>query len=359
MLKKILFGSGILLSTLQAGDNAGADVSFSGYIDADMAGDIVKGSKVEYQSNQEIDLTASIKYGENVSVDLFVTNNSGNVPYGGGGDRWTALAFDGAVVNWATDFGTLMFGDLVMNAGNISYYTYKRAIAYAAIMKETYTRGIGLGLNNGASIYLGANDGNNNQADMYLSYEFGSDAFKAVPFLYAALGKRNVPVKLGTDFSGAAGDLSYSGAIGMIRDPHKDPTYNFLFEPTYSMGDISIAASGFYSIQEKAIADRSGFTADDVSDFGVTDEWYVYVEPGMSFNDNFAAGLPLELHGGQSTANGVTANSESFLVVPTLYFYPIADVEVWVWGGAVIGVGDVNKDDDPAYSFGSEIIANF
>ena len=357
----MLIGTTLLAGSLYAMDSTGVEVSFSGYIDADMAGTVIKGSKVNYESNQEVDLTASVKYNDKVSVDLFITNLSGNVPAGGGGPRWNELAFDGAVVNWALDgMGTLMVGDMVMSGGAFNYYFYKRTVRYAAVLKETYTRGLGMDFDFGTSVYVGSSDLGVNYADFFLAHSLETDAFMVRPFFWALLGEGDVMMRPGVDFSVKAGELAVSGAVGALMDPDKDPTINFLVEPSMSMGDISIAASVYYSMQADAIADRSGFGFASITDpalvasNGVTEEYFVYIEPGMSFNDHFAAGLPLEYHGGEKDAD-----SETFAIVPTLYFYPTTDVEFWLWGGMSLPMGDINDGDDPTYAFGSEIIANF
>ena len=79
---------------------------------------------------------------------------------------------------------------------------------------------------------------------------------------------------------------------------------------------------------------------------------FFYVEPGYSFTDNFAVGLPLEYH----AVDMDDEDDDAFWIVPTFYIYPFENVQWWLWGQVVL---PTVENADPAYGAGSEIIVEF
>ncbi len=339
-----------MLSTigLVTGLSSAADISFSGMLDADVAADYDSESgELLWQSNHELDLTVGLKLTDKVTVELYATSTHGTVPYGGGavGDRWGVFAFDGLTLMWEKSFGTISVGDLVYNSKSFGYYTYKRT---SPTIAETFIRGIGIDAS-GLTAYVGSLDGvdadeKSTLAGAYLAYAIEKGSISAKPFAAFTVGSGDVPVQAGVEYGYSAGDLSIGGEFGLTKDAEMDPSYLLLLEPTIEMGDISVAATMYYSITSDKKASATV----------IEEEYFVYVEPGTSISDELAVGLPVEYHGGVKDAD-----SESIWVVPTVYLYPAKDLEWWIWGGAVIGTGDAVKDNDIALSFGSEVIMNF
>jgi len=324
-----------------------AEVSISGGLDADMAGDWNNDeSYFEFQSNNELDLTLGVQFSENVTVEAYATTVTGTLPYGGGAveDRWGSFDFDGLTLLWdVSDMLSLSVGDLVFYEGGPSYYTYK---TYASVIPETFTRGVQFDVS-GLSFAFGSADvtgaaGAPTVLDAYLAYTLESDAFMLKPFAFTRIDQADdLAIAAGVSTSVSAGDLGVDATVGINKVGEGDVATSILVEPSIGMGDMSVAGSFYYAI-----------LPDDGSTVGsIPEEGYFYVEPGMSLSDGFAVGLPLEFHLGAKDVD-----DESIWVVPTAYFYPAEDVEWWVWAGAVIPTYD---DGETAFSIGSEVIASF
>lgn len=332
-------------------------VSFSGYMDADMAIDVNKDFKdPRYQANQEVDLTTDVKVTDAVSVQLYTTFLHGNVPYGSNpaSARWGGLAFDGLTLTWAlNEDQTVYVGDLLYNMGGFGYYALKRTVAYGSVQPEAYLRGGGIDIS-GLSLYAGATDkvsfeDSSGTEPVDVTDQFGIYASYSVPLGEGLSLVPKADIRLGgveTDWHAAVefgfeGPVSISGTIGALSEGGLDPNLTVLLEPSFSSGPFSLAGTFFLQTFD-------GTDLNVTSLANITDEWFGYIEPGFSFNDLFAFGLPLEYH------QNYEADESSIWVVPTAYLYPAKDVEVWLWAGGVFP-----EDSDAAYSAGSELIVSF
>ena len=330
----------------------GAEVGFSGYILGGAIGTSQKvapedDAKPTYSTYHEIDLTTSLKFSEEVSVDLFTTMIDG------GDDRWGPMFFDGVTVNWTKSFGTIYVGDLVYNNNKFGYYIHKRT---SPVLPETFVRGLGLDAG-GATAYIGSLDSDPSVAGSYLSYEVASEAMTFKPYAALQIGGDklgDVPLTVGADFSMTADQFGLVAAAGAIIDPDKDPTINILVEPSMDFGAFNVVASAYYSVQADSLADRSGFDVDGNFTTGVSEEMFIYVEPGFPINDVVSFGIPLEYHAGDKNAESAFVGA-----YPTFYFGVAEKASFLLWFGADQGIGDTNKDDEIAMYFGLELTAEF
>jgi hypothetical protein len=355
MTRKLITSA--ILSLAAVTSVAAADVSFSGTVDADMAADVVDGKTV-FQSNHEIDLTTNVKFTDKVSLQLYTTMAVGRVPYGAGAveNRFSPMLFDGVALTILNDNGSsLIVGDLVLTEARPSYYYYKR-LSSAFSSPEYYSRGVQFDMA-GFTVAAGASDMPTGMVDTdgdgipddteskglntYLAYTFEKEGLKVKPFFNGLTDQSDISYDVGVSTNVAMGDHSVKGTVAYLADPDMDGTTTILVEPFLGFGAFSLAATAYYAV-----------LGDNATPSPLGEEAFYYVEPGYTISDMFAAGLPLEYH-----TNAKDVDDETIWVVPTFYVYPTTDVQWWIWGGVVIDAAD--QGNDPAYSFGSEIIASF
>lgn len=356
--------AGLLAVCVMVGSlRAQPGISYSGYLDADVWSDM----EGNFYSNSELDLGLSLEFTENVSANLYVTMASGGIPaaLGSNSDRWASADFDGFDVTFESSYGTFSVGDLVYQYGGFNYYFYKRL---SMITPENFTRGVQYSNTFGPvtqSVLAGVADGDDNTGDIMASTEVSVGDAQAVTAIYGVRG--SALEDFGSGFDIQAG-LQYTGSFGEMLSMKADVGYlglageersnviTLLAEPSVSMGNFSVAGSFYYmadgdSINDQIVAASALLEEEPQLLFGLGDEMYAYVEPGYSFTDEVAAGLPLEYHAGLLD----NEDDNSFWAVPTLYVYPADGVEWWIWGQVVVPLGE----GDNAYGLGSEVIVNF
>ncbi len=366
MLKRTILG---LSLALIVGFTASAQpkVEFSGFLDADVWTDL-EGS---FYSNNELDLGMTLGFTENVAAHVYATVITGSVPAGEGrpSQRWASLDFDGIDIEFSTDFGTFTVGDLVYQYGGFNYYFYKRL---SMITPESFTRGLQYSIGTDVftqTVLVGSNDGETalsmdpNALDvgglsnlaftenMSLGVMYGLnvdiyDGFESSGLIYGGL-----------EFLATAGEmLALKADIGLLNVPKVDEITadgvefvrstgaSFLLEPALTMGRFSTAAS-FFALLPPEDFDALGY-------YGISDELFVYVEPGYAFTDMFAFGLPVEYH-------AYTLDNEDddeIWLVPTFYVLPTDGVQWWIWGQTVIPTAE---NGELGYALGSELIVEF
>lgn len=361
--------------------HAQPEVSFSGYLDADLWTDF----EGTFYANQELDVGMSLAFAENVSANLYVTMVSGAVPAGNGrpGDRWVSVLFDGFDITFGTPFGEFAVGDLVYQYGGFNYYYYKRL---SMITPETFTRGIQYSLGTdmfNQMVLVGIADTPDeltetdlptdleNELDIFAASEVTLTETQSVAAYYGT--RFDVEESFEDDGTLLAG-LEYNATFGEALEVKADFGYQnrpfdgersnimtVLVEPVVSFDAFSVAAS-FYALIDP---DSVNMQLEEPL-FGLDDELFFYIEPGYAFNDYVAAGLPLEYHEGVLYDMELTDDDEyedaSIWIVPTLYVYPADGVEWWFWGGASIPLDDedlLGEETETTFSLGSEIIVEF
>jgi hypothetical protein len=339
---------------------AAPEVSFGGYLDADVWGDLTG----VYFANSELDLGMSLKFSEKVAAHVYSTvwsangEHPGSIPAGLAppDERWLAVVFDGFDITFDTDYGSFAVGDLVYQYGKFNYYLYKRL---SMITPESFSRGLSYSISSGmisAQLLAGIADRNSSTADVQ---GMANVTFSESASLGVYVGIQNdamYEIADGTDFYGG---LEFNGAAGEMLSLKFDLGYkklagedglsavSVLFEPSLSVGKFSTALSAFYSYD----GDDDVVGAAEL--FNVGDEMFVYVEPGYSFTDMFAAGLPLEYH----AFDMANEDDNQFWAVPTFYVYPTDGIEWWLWGQMIAPLTD--EEEDLGWGVGSEIIVNF
>lgn len=339
----------------------GPSVSFNGYLDADAWADM-KGS---YYTNTELDLGLTATFTDKVSAHVYATARGGIVPagYGAPNDRWVDLDFDGYDVTYASKIGTFTVGDLVFQYGKFNYYFYKRS---SMITNENFSRGVKYGNGNdniSTELMVGvsdvADDSGNVLSDVQGVTKVTVSENHNVSAFYGIRANSALDFKTGTNFFAG---LEYNGSIGAAAKIKFDFGYQslkaadsasdranvitLLLEPSLTLGKFSLAMT-FYGMIDPDSANLSAPIFNNVAD-----EWFVYAEPGVTFNDYLALGLPIEYHGFYADVK----DDDQFWLVPTFYVYPTKNVQWWIWGQMVVPNAE---SAELGWAAGSEIIVTF
>lgn len=342
-----VFAALVMLSASAFASDEKITPYIKGDVDADMStalGDSY--SKVGHALDMNIAIGASIN--EKVATELYLTVTSGSsleLPAGGTKGKYDpTFAFDGVAVMVSDLFGTLSLDifDYVFSYGKPAYYWLKNhglisSIYYPRGLQATFAPSEKLAVKVG----FGVDDVVAGKDQMILNAQVtlmdmlniyfvnASESASAMLAGFDLTVSDALKITAGTVLSSDAGDdLAYHGAIeGLIP-----------FADKYSVAYAIMGGNDVAS--RKAVSTR------------FTETFLVYVEPGVSFNDYVAFGLPLEFH-----MNGGTLADEgkSIWAVPTFYFYPMADVQIWAWGQAV---QDLAGGDADLYA-GLEVIWKF
>jgi hypothetical protein len=273
-----------------------------------------------------------------------------------GHSRWVDIAFDGITLTYESPVGTFAVGDLVYQYGGFNYYFYKRL---SMITEESFTRGVQYTIGNdkiAQSILIGS-------ADMDAVGDVGGGTVLSLTELHSIglfYGLRGSVMEDFTEGTTVYAGLEYNGAFGEALSAKLDAGYQslpgdervsvitLLAEPVLTVGKFSTALSVYALMDPDSANDLA-----DESLFGLGDEMFVYVEPGIAITDVVGVGLPLEYHAYDIESTG----DDEFWAVPTLYITPVSGVQWWLWGQVVVPLAENRAD--VGYGLGSEIIAEF
>jgi hypothetical protein len=302
---------------------------------------------------------------------IYTTMTDGVVPAQGADATWAPVRFDGAALNWAyNDDLTLHVGDIIPGVGYFNYYLNKRA---AVVVGERALRGVGAdwkGLSVATGVSgLGATDTSGNpvpatQWSTFVKYDYAlAPNMTLTPAVKQTFATGATPVEGGLSFKGSFGEYALKADVAAnYWSSDYDLGYTLLVEPSWAHDTYTVAATIFYNEKGTKAAPNVPTTtlpsplADSVSTLlrggrATFDDFFVYVEPGMSLGKTFSVGLPLEYHVPSLDADVGNA----FWAVPTLYIYPGSGVEWWLWAQGVFPVAGGSAD---LYA-GSEIIFRF
>ena len=102
-MKDLLKRCAVIVGVFSVMASAAPEVSFGGYLDADVWSDLTG----MYYANQELDLGMSLKFTDKVSANVYATALGGMVPAGltEAESRWVSFDFDGFDITFDTDIG--------------------------------------------------------------------------------------------------------------------------------------------------------------------------------------------------------------------------------------------------------------
>ena len=338
---KLILGFAGLMSVLATTTYAEPKIEIHGDADADVWYDAT--AKKAYNSH-DINLTVTGQITENISATIGVTSIAGVPPADmiSNADRWGTMDFDGAWIDWNTSVEGLSFsiGDLVYTFGAFDYYFYKNK---GMITSEIFPRGAQAVYDMGTFSVTAIGGAKDDEAGSLiaggiLGYE-PSEALSLNAILISTSADSNTDLNGGLSALISAGPASIKADFAYITQG--DSTgMNLLIEPSAGFGDFSVAASFFMKLTDESISQD------------ITEDMFIYLEPGYSFSDGFAFGLPLEYHDADSDVE----KDESIWVVPTAYVYPAENLEIWLWGGAYVPTAE---NSETTYALGSEVIFAF
>lgn len=350
-LKKLLTVGAVV--SLVSVSFAVPEVSFGGFLDADVVSDFAGG----FTANEELDLGMTLGFSEKVRAHLYATvwSGYGGVPAGNApaADRWLSVTFDGFDLTFDTDLGTIAVGDLVFQYGKFDYYFYKRK---SMITPESFTRGISYSVGGKKvtqTIMLGASDANNSTGDLLGSTDLTISDDMGISLYYGIKNDFLLSFKdAGSAFGGFELNSRFGDALSVKADVglqvfgsgKKSVTLPLLLEPVLTLGDFSLAFTGYYMVDPDKTMEYQG----------AGEQMFAYMEPGYLFNDFFGLGLPLEIHSGSAAAD--LKDNGSFWAVPTAYVYPFEGTQWWFWYGLTVPLAE---GSDMSHAVGSEIIVEF
>jgi hypothetical protein len=330
-----------------------ADVSFEGTLEADYANYLEKNFTVNNAANHDLRLKMNVDLDENVravvgmaSKSMFFNIDSGRyeysrirhreeaTPISSGEERWNAFIFDGISLEWTVRRDlTFIFGDLTYSFGSFNYYYWRNPDYYAAVLTTQGLRGLGVKFAEDGYVYVGASDSNDKSGRIAASYAFPIPGLNQVnnkltlaPMLDLIKGGgRDHRYTFGVDanYSRSYTDLNYIvRAIYGVHPRSGSYVNTFTLEPSLNYKSFSLAGTGYWALLSDA-EDDVVLTVDDTYS---TDEKLIYIEPSYSFNKRFSLGL-----GGEWHRPGDSDIGDWFVIAPTGYLYPTANIDLSFW----------------------------
>jgi hypothetical protein len=347
-----------------------ADVSFEGTLDADYGNYLEKDFKVNNAANQDLRLKMNIDMDENVRVVVGAVSKSSYVASDGStdfsrirhreeatpisSDRWSPFLFNGISLEWTVSRDlTFIFGDLFYSFGSFNYYFWRNPDYYAAILTTQKMRGLGVRFGSDGYVYIGASDANDKSGRVAASYALAVPGLDQVnnkltiaPTLDLIKGggrSHNFTIGLDANYSRSYTDLNYAlrGIYGLHKN-HGDLVHTFTAEPSLNYKDFSLASTCYWALLTDPSESSSPITIDDTYS---ADEHLIYIEPSYSFHKKFSAGLGFEWH---KPGNNL---DDWFLIAPTGYLYPTADIDLAFWLSYAITKGPNN----PGFGISSSV----
>lgn len=288
------------------------------------------------------------------------------------------FAYDGAFIQYTrSDDFVIRGGDLTFSEGAFRYYGYDDPGDDAIGMTEQDIRGIEAEIK-GVYVGLGFTRGDCDEEDeegtciagdgayaynVHLAYDLGIAEHNIRPWVdYKSYQEEDhnqlragvtAELVFGEAFSIQLAYGLYYNYLASDEDEVSVMNHAFAVEPEASFGPVFVKAAFYYAILD-----------DDADDFDNPDMnsnpeyMFGYVEPGYTFNDLLAVGLPIEYH-----TNTLDSDEEvaTFDVGPRVYFTPVEGLEVTGFIMADIPLGDdiEGDDDNVGVQFGVETVFAF
>lgn len=295
-----------------------------------------------------------------------------------------AALYDGAFVQY-TPSPNLAFkvGDISFTEGAIKYYLYDDEEKFAAGMRSHDIRGFEInayGLQIGAGFARGKNDENGSDGigfetyDVHLAYQLniGRQALRAFGDYKSLQDKHLNELHSGIEVNLLFGGFGLHAVYGLHADQlsESEPkaTHVILLEPNFAYGMFSIKGSALYSIVDsRKLPTVHGWNQDYYTlmnqKYEVPEFFFAYLEPGISFNNSIALGVPVEFH----TNTPVRYKDVSYETIETgarLYLTPVEHLDITAVSMVKIPIGDKeevfnNSKDNTKISFGAEMLFSF
>jgi hypothetical protein len=165
-------------------------------------------------------------------------------------------------------------------------------------------------------------------------------------------GGRSHRYTIGADanYSRSYTDLNYAirGVWG-LHPSHGSYINTFTLEPSFNYKNFNLASTCYWALLSDSTENSEPLTIDQTY---TPDEKLIYVEPSYSFNKKFSMGLGFEWHKpGESPDVPWPYSDNWFLIAPTGYLYPTANVDIAFWLSYAITEGHNN----PGFGISSSV----
>ena len=333
-----------------------AEIELHGAVNADYGSYFDSDFSPINAANQDIDLAATARMDENVSVTVMANTHSTYVDSNGThasethrhyyahstamgdeGGRYTEFNFDGVQFRWDVSHEvTLIFGDMTYSAGAFNYYFWRDVSRYAVIVREQSLRGVGLDVGNDkygrGSLYLGASDATDHTVALFATYGFPlinhtDEHLIITPSLDWVFGSeinRSHTYVLGTeiDYSKSYDKFNYGIYAVWGLHPYKGQgVHSFLLEPSMNYAIFNLALTYFYTITDKSYAAEPQLMTDDQMLFAV--------EPSFNIHKKYTLGVSYEYHDPDKEVH----DDDFHFLGMNHYIYPTMNTEIVVWYG--------------------------
>lgn len=358
----------------------GPTFKVSGEVEFDAYADWVPDAdddRLSHSFASTFDLLFEVQFNEKWSAEAAISaDDDGYAP---------GFAYDGAFIQYAhSDDLVIRGGDLTFSEGAFRYYGYDDPGDDAIGMTEQDIRGVeaeikgiyvGLGFTRGDEYDYCYDEDGELIADcpapdgyyaynVHLAYDLGIGDHSIRPWVdYKSYQEEDHnQLRAGVTAELVFGEaFSIQLAYGLFYDylaSDEDETsvmnHAFAVEPEASFGPVFVKAAFYYAI----IDDDDELQLQNPDMNSNPEYMFGYVEPGYTFNDLLAVGIPIEYH-----TNTLDSDEEvaTFDVGARVYFTPVEGLEVTGFVMADIPLGDDIKgeDDNTGIQFGVETVFAF
>lgn len=334
-----------------------AEIELHGEINADYASYFDSDFDPINAANQDIDLAATARLDENVSVTVRANthstyNNAKDSTSGasetrrhyyahstamGEDGRYTEFNFDGVEFRWDVNHAvSLVFGDLSYNAGAFNYYYWRDASRYAVIVRDQSLRGVGAEFGNEkfgqGKFYMGASENNVHSMAIYGTYSIPLVNHvdehliftPSVDWMFGDEISRSYTYVFGTeiDYSRSLEKFNYGIYAVWGVHPYKGKgVHSFLLEPSMNYDFFNLALTYFYALTDEDYDAKEQLMTED--------QMLISVEPSFNLHKKFTMGFNYEYHDPDTEKH----KDDYHFGGMSFYLYPTMKTEIVFWFG--------------------------
>lgn len=365
------------------------DVEIHGNVNFDYASYFDKDFDPVNVANHDIDLAATAKMDENVSVTVKAntrsqyldedleaaksetrrhyymrTKDSTHVLIPRGtlindvDGKYTEFDFDGVQLRWDVSHSIgLIFGDLTYSAGSFNYFYWRDTERYAVIVREENLRGAGIEVGNDkygkGKVYVGASENNEHSMAVFGTYSYPVlnhvdehlVLTPSVDWLFGDEISRGYTYTFGleVDYTKSFEKLNYGIYAVWGIHPYKGKgVHSFLLEPSLNYDFFNLGLDFFYAITDSDYEAAPQIFTEDQLMFAV--------EPSFNLHKKFSLGVSYEYH---DRDTDISDDSYHFLGL-NAYLYPTLKTELVFWCGY-----NFSDEIDTDFAMGVSAKANF
>ena len=343
MIRKLLLP---VLITASASIAVEPKIEYSGDVTLGTYMDFSKGVKPRYKGNHEVNLGTRYKFDENVYLNFVIESYSVTIDSAGNQTRTNPIRGNGspdlgsvnssaldvreANVGWEfTETGYFLLGQFNFSGGQLLWERFSNNKFHSSIIKEQSIRGLGLNLS-GLEVYFGNTLEGEKSTAIFAAFKYdfiekSTENFSLRPMLdWQILGpgrERKWSLGIEYNYSSIYKGMNYSldGSAGWV--PYrKNASYTFMFEPSVSKNDFSLASRLFYVFE----ADKDKGLEEQID---LPYKYILSLEPSIQISNKVALGIEYS-YLDPSFEMGEDQHS---IISPKIYVYPnhVYDFNIW------------------------------